>query len=199
MRERARTAGGAVAGRLGLVLGLGLLAGPVAGATIHLKQGGVLEVEGWRDAGDTIEFALGGGLVRIGKDQLDRIEGGPTPGDLPLYVIPASAPPPAADRGTVARRLGDLLQEGEGLLGDRLLGPAERALRLRRLAEAWRAVVVPGELGELHGRGAEVIEALRAASDAEAQGAPEAGERARQAREALKEAQEQLQKAAGGG
>ena len=63
------------------------LAGAVCADVIHLKNGNRLEVEAWKDAGDVIEFAMGGGVIRIAKAEIQKIEGKPIRGDFRMYRL----------------------------------------------------------------------------------------------------------------
>jgi hypothetical protein len=161
-----------------------------AADVIRLKNGSVIEVDGWRDAGDAVEFSAGGGIIRISKSDVDRIEGQPTRGDLPMYSAPA--PPPALDRAEALRQMADLLRQGAGLGAQTALTAAEKAGAARRLAEAWQALGVPEALKALHGKGGQ---ALQAAAEAYASEGSAAGENAERARAELQAAQDELKKA----
>jgi HEAT repeat protein len=75
---------------------------------IHLKDGGQIEAESWRDAGDGIEITVGGGTVRILKAEVARIErtardapaGGPS--SSPAAGAGVLPPPSAAPRPPAA-------------------------------------------------------------------------------------------------
>lgn len=84
---------GTRAALIGLTLVAGL-ASPLSlpADVIHLKNGNSIEVRSWRDTGDEIEFPRFGGVVRVPKSDVLRIDrerpeagqpspGGPAPGD----------------------------------------------------------------------------------------------------------------------
>jgi hypothetical protein len=173
-----------------------------AGAdVIHLTNGSALEVTAWRDAGDAIEAALGGGIVRIDKRDIRGIDGAPSSGDLPMHSAPASAASgsPAADRPAAVKAMRGLLQQGQGLFAQTVLTAAEKAEAFRRLGERWRALTVPEALRDVHTRGQQALQIAAEALAAEIQGTlPDVKERLESARAALKDAQDQVGKAAGG-
>ena len=79
--------------RLGAWIGLLLVlggAGTAAADVIHLVGGGTLQVDAWRDVGDAIEFTRLGGILRIPKADVVRIEGNTTSKDLRMYSAPAA-------------------------------------------------------------------------------------------------------------
>jgi thioredoxin-like negative regulator of GroEL len=87
---------------MGVLLGAQGVSAPAASAdVIYLKDGGQMEVESWRDGGDTIELTVGGGTVRIPKADVSRIEAtrqppAPASGSPGLPVAPSvSSPAPA--------------------------------------------------------------------------------------------------------
>lgn len=89
------------------VVGLGL-PGLALADVIHLKNGNSITVRAWRDLGDAIEFARYGGVVRIRKEEILRIES-----DVPAGAPTASRavePAPAAPQpGPTAERPGTVL------------------------------------------------------------------------------------------
>lgn len=68
---------------------------------IHLKNGDSLEVRTWRDVGDAIEFNRYGGVIRISKDEILRIDRGRE-----------RTSPPSAGTAQSARQL---VEEGHAL------------------------------------------------------------------------------------
>ncbi len=182
---------------LGVVLCAGgLLPAVVAADVIRLKNGSSIEVEAWRDAGDAIEFAMGGGIVRIGKGEINTIEGSPTRGDLRMYSAPASPPAPRLDRAGAVKQMTDLLKQGEGLTAQTVLSPAEKASAFRKLGEAWRAVEVPDALRDVHAKGQQALQLAVAAFSAEGEGtAPDIKERLEKARTEIRAAQDEVKKA----
>jgi hypothetical protein len=175
-----------------------ILAATAAGAdVIRLKNGSVIEVEGWRDAGDAIEFAVGGGIVRISKSDVERVEGQATRGDLRMYSAPPApaAAPEALDRAQALKQMADLLRQGDGLGTQTALTAAEKAGAVRRLAEAWQALQVPDALKELHGKGGQALQTAAEAYAAEGSAAPDAKEKAERAKTAMQAAQDEVKKA----
>ena len=64
----------------GLAAAIGFVAAlagaPAARAdVIFLVNGNTIQVEAWRDRGDAIEIARGGGIIQIPKTEISRIEG----------------------------------------------------------------------------------------------------------------------------
>ena len=144
------------------VMVLGLAVPALAAAdTIRLKNGRVLEVEGWRDAGDSIEFAAGGGIVRISKAEVDKIDGKPRRGELKMYtsgvssaeVAAAGSAAAASERAPMANQMKEVLGQGDGLFDQASLSSAEKVGAMRRLADRWREIAVPDSLRETHDRG----------------------------------------------
>jgi hypothetical protein len=198
-----------------MAAGLGLMAlgWPAASAAdvIQLVNGSRFEVDAWRDLGDAIEFASGGGVVRIAKSEVQKIEGKARRGDLPMYSssAPASAPATApaassaavspADRAKAAKQLGDVLAEGEALFAQSYLSGVEKAGAFRRLADRWRGLDVPEPLRDAHQKGGDAIQAAAAAYTAEGpipgEGAPDARQRIEKARADFKSVQEEIKKA----
>lgn len=187
--------GGRGWGRAGLAGAAGLLVGamgPAAAAdVIHLTHGGTIEVEAWRDAGDAIEFARGGGIVRILKSDIRRIEGNTRTDDLRMRAAPpstAATPATASSPPAAAREMASLLKEGDALFAQTVLDAQTKAGAFRRLAEKWRALEVPDPLRELHGRGERALQVSAEAFTAEAEGvAPDARERIEEARRGFAE------------
>lgn len=183
----------------GLTLLAALVAPTVAVAdVIHLKNGNRIEVEAWRDLGDAIEFARGGGLVRISKAEVVKIEGKPVRGDLPMYASgPAGGPVAALDRAAAAGQMLGLLGRAEGLLGGGLTAPDEKAGAFRRLVAAWQGFEVPKELGEVYSRGQKALQSGVEVFSAEDAGS-EVGPRVEALRKELRETQEKVKKVAEG-
>jgi len=163
--------------------------------TIRLKNGSTIEVEGWRDLGDVVEFAFGGGIVRIRRGEIEKIDGRATEGDLPMYSAPAT-PAAAADRATLVKQMADLLKQGEGLVAQTVLTAAEKAAAFRRLGEAWKGLQVPDALRDAHARAQQALQMLAEAYTAEGEGtAPDAKERVEKAKGEMQAAQDEVKKA----
>jgi hypothetical protein len=177
------------------MIGVALAPGGATADVIRLKNGSVIEVEGWRDAGDAIEFSAGGGIIRILKSEVDRVEGPATRGDLPMYSAPAAPAPAAPDRAAALKQMTDLLRQGDGLGAQTVLTAAEKAGAVRRLAETWQALQVPEGLKELHGKGGQALQAAAEAYAAEGSAAADAREKAERAKAEMQAAQDDLKKA----
>ena len=174
---------------------------------IYLVNGSQMQVEAWKDAGDAIEFLSGGGIVRIAKSEIRRIEGRATRGDFTMYSSgPATAATtPTATVGTPAERaaaikaMNDLLREADGLFAQTALTPTEKATAFRRLGERWREVAVPEPLRAVHGRGQQAFQEAFDALQAEGQFPAEqwnlVGSRLAKARAELMGTQEDVKKA----
>lgn len=157
------------------VLVLGGTAAAAADVVIHLTNGSQLRAEAWRDAGDAVEVAVSGGLMRIFKSDIRKIDGKASRGDLamraPTPPAPASGPAEggAAPAGAPAATppevtaMQDMLAEGQALFGQGALTSAEKAIGFRRLAERWQGLSVPERLRGPHAR---VVQALQAAVEA---------------------------------
>jgi hypothetical protein len=178
----------------------------LAADVIQLVNGSRFEVDAWRDVGDAIEFASGGGVVRIAKSEVLKIEGKARRGDLPMYSSGTSGSPPAAptatvpgDRAKAAKQLADVLADGEALFSQSYLSGAEKAGAFRRLAERWRGLDVPEALRETHQKGDQAIQAAAAAFTAEGaipgEAAPDARQRIDKARADFKSVQDEIKKA----
>lgn len=175
-------------------------AGLASADVIHLVNGAAIEVEAWRDVGDAVEFARGGGIIRISKAEIRRIDGKSQSHDLRMRSAPpgAAASTSAGDRATAAKEMLDLLKQGEGLIGQAVLSAVEKAGALRRLSEKWRGLDVPDALREPHAKGQQGLQMATEAYVAEDEGtAPNVKERIDQAKAAIQEAQEELKKSAG--
>lgn len=184
--------------RLAAVVGLLVAAAPMCAAradTIHLMNGNAIQVDAWRDAGDAVEFARGGGIVRILKTDISRIEGMSQTRDLRMYSAPASATvvPTATSSTTAAREMSQILKEGEALFTQTVLEAQAKVSAFRRLTAKWRAIEVPSDLLDLHGRAARAIEMSAEAFEAEAEGTvPDAKERIEAARKVFTEVQAEV-------
>jgi hypothetical protein len=157
---RARLIGGGLA----LAVALGWPAA-LRADVIHLMNGSQMQVEAWKDAGDAIEFLSGGGIVRIAKSEIRKIDGRATRGDLTMYSSgPATAATTGtgtaspADRAAAIKAMNDLLREGDALFAQSALTPTEKATAFRRLADRWREVEVPEPLRAVHGRGQQALQ-----------------------------------------
>jgi hypothetical protein len=173
----------------GLAATVGLLVAATAPAAradvIHLTNGGTIQADAWRDVGDAVEFARGGGIIRVLKTDIRRIEGTTQSRDLRMYSAPASATvvPTASSSTAAAREMSLLLKEGEALFSQTVLEAESKASAFRRLTAKWRALEVPSALLDLHGRATRALEVSTEAFTAEAEGtAPDAKERIEAAR-----------------
>lgn len=188
---------GAVAG---IALSVGLwLAAPAAADVIHLTSGVAIEVAAWRDAGDAVEFVRWGGIVRIAKTDIARIDGRTIRQDLRMYSAPASAAAPARglDRPAAVKQMLDLLGQGGGLFGQTVLSAAEKARAFRKLREGWDGLEVPEALRDLHGKGQQAIQVATEAFVAEDEDVlPNVKERVEAARKGVEEVRAAVEKAA---
>jgi hypothetical protein len=190
-----RRAAAAVAGAVLLVA----WTAPVGQAdVIHLANGSRLEVDAWRDAGDAIEFALAGGIVRVLKVEIARIEGSTRSNDLRMYSAPAAASGATAraaeETPAAARAMVDLLREGAALFTQTVLEPQVKAGAFRRLVERWRGLEVPEPLRDAHERAERALQESAEAFSADAEGvAPDARERVEAARQRFAEAQAEIE------
>ena len=169
------------------------LAGALHADVIYLKNGNRLEVEGWKDAGDAIEFTMGGGIIRISKAEIQKVEGKPIKGEFRMYssgVSTAAATGPAS-QATALNQMGDLLQQGAALFGQTVLSADEKVTAFRRLTEQWRALDVPEPARPAHARGETALQMAVSAF-----GADEAEQKTRadQARAELTSVQEDVKK-----
>lgn len=187
-----------------LVLGLGLLLGMDDGVAwgdvIYLTSGGTLTIEAWRDAGDAIEFTRFGGIMRIDKRDIVRIDGQSVKEDLRMYSAPASLSGSslrdASTREAALRQMTELLGQGEELFGQTLLSSRSKADAFRRLVVKWRDVDAPEALGEPATRGQEALQlAVDAYTADEERAVPDAKERIEAAKKALQAAQGLVKKA----
>lgn len=157
------------------------VAAPAARAdVIHLTNGGAIQVDAWRDVGDAVEFTRGGGVLRILKSDISRIEGTNRSTDLRMYSAPASATgvSTASNASAAAKEMTQVLKEGEALFTQTVLDAEAKASAFRRLTARWRALEVPSTLQELHGKATRALEVSTEAFTSEAEGnAPDAKER----------------------
>jgi hypothetical protein len=181
---------------LALALGLPAL---VHADVIHLKNGNRLEVEGWKDAGDAIEFMMGGGIIRISKAEIQKIDGRPARGDFRMYTSGVSTSTGAvAEPGAALTQMADLLKQGEALFGQGAMSTSEKAGAFRRLGEQWRGLDVPETAREAHSRGDAAIQ-LAAEAFGAGEGASDTQERVDKAKAAVTAAQEEVKKLGGAG
>jgi hypothetical protein len=162
---------------------------------IHLRSGGTIQIDAWRDVGDAVEFTRGGGIIRILKADISRIEGSNQARDLRMYSAPASATVASTASSTpaAAREMSQVLKEGEALFGQTVLDAQAKVSAFRRLTEKWQALTVPADLQDLHGRATRAIQMSREAFEAEAEGtAPDAKERIESAKKAFAEVQAEV-------
>lgn len=184
-----------------VAMAAGMFAGPARADVIHLRGGATLEVDAWRDAGDAIEFTRFGGIIRIAKADVVKIEGSAMKPDLRMYSAPASlsgsATRAAADRAVAVKDMTEVLEQGEGLFGQTVLSAQSKADAFRRLGQKWRDLAVPDPLREVHGRGQAALQMAVEAYTAEDEGrAPDAKERIEAARKAVQESRGLVKKAA---
>jgi hypothetical protein len=169
------------------------LAGAVCADVIHLKNGNRLEVEAWKDAGDAVEFAMGGGVIRIAKAEIRKIDGKAIRGDFRMYTSgtsTAAATGPVSQAGALSQ-MAELLQQGTALFGQTVLSPGEKAGAFRRLSEQWRGLDVPDPVRPAHSRGEA---ALQRAADAFGADEDEQRTRVEQARTELASVQDEVKK-----
>jgi hypothetical protein len=183
----------------GVAAVIGLVAAAAAstarGDTIYLTNGNTIQVDAWRDVGDAVEFARGGGIIRILKAEISRIEGASQARDLRMYSAPASATATstASSATAAAKEMSQVLKEGEGLFGQTVLDAQAKAAAFRKLGEKWRGLQVPGELLDLYGRAARALEMSAEAFEADSEGtAPDAKERIAAAQKALTDVQAEM-------
>src|SRR5262249_58766217 len=90
-------------------------AAPALSDTIYLTNGNTIQVDAWRDVGDAVEFSRGGGILRILKSDIRRIEGTNQSKDLRMYSAPASATavPTASNSTAPIRETSEGRKEGE--------------------------------------------------------------------------------------
>lgn len=176
---------------------LGALVSMAGADVIHLTNGGTVQVDAWRDVGDAIEFARGGGIGRILKSDIQRIEGTTRTEDLRMRAAPPSAttPSPASSPPAAAREMVSLLKEGDALFTQTVLDAQAKAGAFRRLVEKWRALEVPEPLRDVHDRGERALQVSSEAFTAEAEGtAPDSKERVEAARKSFAEVLAELER-----
>ena len=185
-------------GALTLVAAL-VLPGLLHADVIHLKNGNKLEIDGWKDAGDAIEFMMGGGIIRISKAEIQKIDGRPTRGDFRMYTSGVSTATSAAvDQGAAVTQMTDILKQGEALFGQSILSASEKATAFRRLGEQWRGLAVPDPAKEAYSKGDSALQlAVEAFSGPES--ASDAKDRVDKAKAELAAAQDEVKKLAGQG
>jgi hypothetical protein len=89
--------------------------------------------------------------------------------------------------------MSQLLKEGEALFTQTVLEAQAKVSAFRRLTEKWRALQVPGDLQDLHGRAARALQMSAEAFEAEAEGtAPDAKERIEAAKKVFTEVQAEV-------
>ncbi|HEV8308814.1 MAG TPA: hypothetical protein VGW35_14225 [Methylomirabilota bacterium] len=183
---------------IGLMLGAALAGPPISHAdVIHLVNGNRLQVDGWKDAGDAIEFLSGGGIVRIGKQEIQKIDGKAMRGDFKMSSAPPGASAAPAPGPAAAKQLAELLKQGEGLLAQTVLSPVEKAGALRRLSDKWREVEVPDTLKDAHAKGQQAWQGLAEATASGEAASPEAKARVEKAKTDLQAVQDEVKKATG--
>lgn len=186
--------------QLAVAVGLAVVvaAAPVArGDTIHLTNGNTIQVDAWRDVGDAVEFTRSGGIIRILKSDIRRIEGSTQVQDLRMYSAPASATavPTAGSAVAAAREMSQVLKEGEALFTQTVLDAQSKASAFRRLGEKWRALEVPADLQDLHGRAGRALQMSAEAYEADSEGsAPDTRERIETAKKLFSEVQAEVDK-----
>lgn len=182
---------------VGLVVAVAVA--PAARAdVIFLTNGNAIQVDAWRDTGDAVEFARGGGIIRILKSEITRIEGTNQSRDLRMYSAPASATvvPTGNNSAAAVREMSQVLKEGEALFTQTVLDAQAKASAFRRLGEKWRALEVPSALLDLHGRATRALEVSTEAFTAEAEGnAPDSKERIEAAKKTFTEVLAEVEQA----
>jgi len=173
-----------------------IAAGSAARAdVIHLINGNTIQVDAWRDAGDAVEFTRGGGIIRIPKSDISRIEGSNQSKDLRMYSAPAGATavPTANNASAAIQEMADVFKEGEALFTQTSLDAQAKASAFRRLGERWRTLAVPSELLDLYGRASRALQMSAEAFDDESQGgAPDSKERIEAAQKAVGEVKAEI-------
>ena len=106
----------------GALLTAGVAAAPVAGGdVIYLTNGSEIQVDAWREVGDAVEFTRGGGIIRIARSDIRRIDGKPSSGDFRMRSAPeslsGSAIRAASTREAALGGMADFLKEGEAISG----------------------------------------------------------------------------------
>ena len=199
--ERERRASTRIRTACATALAAGLATWPAMADVIHLVGGGTIEVDAWRDAGDAIEFTRGGGIIRLDKRDIVRVDGQTVRQDLRMYSAPATLSGSdlraASSREAALREMTDLIGQGTGLFGQSVLSARSKADALRRLVAKWKEVEPPDTLREPYARGQEALQIAAEAYTAEDEGtALNVKERVEGARKTLQDAQDLLQKAA---
>jgi hypothetical protein len=182
---------------LAAVVGLMVVVSVAQADVIYLTNGNTIQVDAWRDTGDAVEFTRGGGIIRILKTEISRIEGTNQSRDLRMYSAPASATAvsTATSSTAAAREMSVILKEGEALFGQTVLEAQTKASGFRRLAEKFRALTVPGELLELYGRATRALQMSVEAFEADSEGTtPDTKERIEAAKKAFTEVQAEVDK-----
>jgi hypothetical protein len=173
-----------------------LAGAPAARAdVIFLVNGNTIQVDAWRDTGDAIEFTRGGGIIRILKTEISRIEGTNQTRDLRMYSAPASATavPTASSATAAAKEMSQVLKEGEALFSQTVLDAQSKAAAFRRLGEKWRALQVPADLQPLYDRAGRAVQMSMEAFEADSEGtAPDTKARIEAARKAFTEVQAEV-------
>ena len=179
---------------VGLVVAVAAV--PAARAdVIFLTNGNTIQVDAWRDTGDAIEFTRGGGVIRIVKTDISRVEGMNQTRDLRMYSAPASATvvPTASSSNAAVREMSQVLKEGEALFTQTVLDAQAKASAFRRLGQKWRALEVPANLQDLYGRAGRALQLSMEAFEAESEGsAPDAKERIEAAKKLFTEVQAEV-------
>jgi hypothetical protein len=169
---------------------------------IHLTNGNAIQVDAWRDAGDAVEFARGGGIIRIPKSEIKQIEGTSQSKDLRMYSAPSSATvvPTANNSAAAVREMSQVLKEGEALFSQTVVDAQSTASAFRRLSEKWRALEVPGDLLDLYGRVSRALQMSAEAFEADSEGTtPDSKERIEAARKAFGEVKAEVDQQSKGG
>jgi len=157
---------------------------------IYLTNGNAIQVDAWRDTGDAVEFARGGGILRILKSDIKRIEGTSQSTDLRMYSAPASATvvPTASNATAAIHEMSQVLKEGEALFSQTVVDAQSTASAFRRLGEKWRALQVPGNLLDLYSRASRALQMSAEAFEADSEGtSPDSKERIEAAKKAFSE------------
>ena len=140
---------------------------------------------------------MGGGIIRISKAEIQKIDGKPIRGDFRMYTsgISTAAATGPVSQATALTQMSDLLQQGAALFGQTVLSSGEKVGAFRRLSEQWRGLDVPEPVRPAHSRGEA---AFQMAVDAFGADEAEQKTRADQARAELTSVQDEVKKLAAG-
>src|SRR5262249_22593728 len=140
---------------------------------------------------------MGGGIIRISKAEIRKIDGKPTRSDFRMYSSGVSTAAAPVDEKAAVGQMADMLKQGEALFAQTVLSPSEKAGAFRRLGEQWRSFDVPDPLRATHSRGDAAIQMAVEAFSAD-EDAPDAKERVEKAKTELVAVQDEVKKLGGG-